>query len=90
MRHEVTEVEMVEALVNRCGKEVINGVLHWMRWAETLEPVRSLGDAKEMVDKFEALLSAKLEVKKGKKVPGSNRGKHVLASKDTKHGRQQK
>ncbi|KAH8748319.1 hypothetical protein BGZ57DRAFT_150587 [Hyaloscypha finlandica] len=59
---------MVEALVSGCGK----GVLHyWVRWAETLEPEHSLGDAKEMVDKFEARLSVKREVKKLKKGPGS-------------------
>jgi hypothetical protein len=62
----------VEALVSGCGK----GVLHyWVRWAETLEPEHSLGDAEEMVDKFEARLSVKREVKKWKKGPGSNRGK---------------
>lgn len=44
------EVEMVEALVSGCGKEVVNGMLHyWVRWAEILEPEDSLGDAKEMV-----------------------------------------
>jgi hypothetical protein len=59
------EVEMVEALVSGCGKEVVNGVLHyWVRWAEILEPEHSLGDVKEMVDKFEARLSVKLEVRR--------------------------
>ena len=39
------------------GKEVINNVLYyWVRWAETLEPEHSLGDTKEIVDKFEARL----------------------------------
>jgi hypothetical protein len=70
------------------GKEVVNGVLHyWVHWAKTLEPKHSLGDAKEIVDKFEARLSAKREVKKGKKGLGSNRSKHMAApSKDTKGG----
>jgi hypothetical protein len=58
-------VEIMEALISGCGKEVVNSVLHyWMRWAEILEPEYSLGDIKEIVDKFEARLSAKLEIRR--------------------------
>jgi hypothetical protein len=42
-----------------------------VRWAETLEPEHSLGDAKEMVDKFEARLSVKREVRSGRREEGT-------------------
>lgn len=61
---------------------------YWVRWAETLEPEHSLGDAEEMVDKFEARLSVKREVKKWKKGPGSNRGKHVVVEANASAGQQ--
>ena len=64
-------------------------MLHWVRWAGTLEPEHSLGDAKEMVDKFEARL-CKREVKKRKKGPGSNRGKNVVVEANASAGQQQK
>ena len=73
------------------GKEVINGVLHYrVRWAETPESEHSPGDAKEIVDRFETRLSAKREVKKGKKGPGLNRGKDVLVEANASAGQQQK
>lgn len=58
---------------------------YWVCWAETLEPKHSLGDAREMVDKFEARLY-KREVKKRKKGPGSNRGKHVVVEANASAG----
>lgn len=48
------------------GKEVVDDVLHYrVRWVDTLEPEHSLEDAKELVRRFEARLSA--ETKKGRR-----------------------
>jgi len=47
-------------------------------------------DAKEIVDKFEARLSAKREVTKGKKLRGTNRAKHVVVEANASAGQQQK
>lgn len=61
------------------GKEVVNDVLYyWVRWAETLEPEHSLGDAKE-IDSGQ-VRSLALRLRSGRRGPGSNRGKHVVVT----------
>ncbi|KAH6661857.1 hypothetical protein B0J14DRAFT_663139 [Halenospora varia] len=65
------------------GKEDVDGVLHyWVAWCETLEPEHSLGHAKELVDKFEARLLAKREVKNGQKKPGLKRRENAVVGAD--------
>jgi hypothetical protein len=83
-------IDQVWEVRKTIGKEIVNDILYyWVRWAETLEPEHTLGDAKEMVDKFEARL-CKREVKKQKKRPGSNRGKHMVVEANASAGQQQK
>jgi hypothetical protein len=46
------------------GKEDVKGVVHYLvEWCPTLVPENSLGNAKELVDEFEARVRAKREVK---------------------------
>lgn len=57
------------------GKEDINGEPHYLvDWQPTLLPRHSLGDAKELVDNFEARLKARRGVKNGRGRPDLKRG----------------
>jgi hypothetical protein len=72
------------------GKEDINGVPHYLvDWHPTLVPEHSLGDAKELVDKFEARLRAQREAK-NEGGPGLKRGERVVVEADGLGGQQQK
>jgi hypothetical protein len=68
------------------GKEDIDGVLHYLvEWSPTLLPEHALGQAKELVDKFEARLRAQREANKGRGGQGLKRGDRAVVG-----GRQQK
>lgn len=65
------------------GKEDVDGVLHyWVDWHSTLLPEHSLGHAKEIVDKFEARLRSRCEVKKGRGRPILKRGGRAVVEAD--------
>lgn len=73
------------------GKEDVDGVLHyWVEWASTLEPEHSLGHAKELVDKFEARLRAKLEVKNGRGRPALKQSEQAVLGTDVSSSREQR
>jgi hypothetical protein len=58
------------------GKEDVNGKQHyWVDWRPTLLPEHSLGQAKDLVDKFEARLTTQRRFKNGRGRLGSEPGR---------------
>jgi hypothetical protein len=61
-----------------------------VKWCPTLEPVRSLEHAKELVDEFEARLIALRKDKEGRVGPGVKRDGQMMMGGDVSGGQQKK
>jgi hypothetical protein len=64
----VTDASRDWDICRTIGKDYVDGVLHYLvKWCPTLEPVHSLGHAKELVDEFEGNSKRCAWTKKGER-----------------------
>lgn len=66
------------------GKKVVDGEVQYLvDWRPTLVPEHELGNAKELVDEFEARVRSQRESKRGRGGPGSlKQGERAMAVAD--------